>query len=159
MDALEAHEQQEGDIHSFLSCNIGEEILWGNIIDSSIPDDNHEATICSYYDPKEIELDFSRARYYGNGQFGIPFTLENTVNVIYYIFKSDYYCLDAEHEHVPSISEHNDHYFEAEDEYDVRVSGLISITIDRDKIDIDDISESIVDGTIQIDEVSEIELC
>lgn len=159
VDALEAHEQQEGDIHSFLSCNIGEEIMWGKIIDSSIPDDNHEATISSYYDPKEIELDFSRARYYGNGQFGIPFTLENTVNAIYYIFKSDYYCLDADHEHVPSISEHNDHYFEAEDEFDVRVSGLVSITINRDKIDVADISESIVEDSIQIDEVSEIELC
>jgi hypothetical protein len=159
VDALEAHEQQEGDIHSFLSLNIGEEIMWGSISAPSIPDDNHEATINSYYNPKDIKLDFARARYYGNGQFGIPFTLENTVIAFYYIFKSDYYCLNAVHDHIPSISEHNDHYFEAEEEFDVKVSGLISIILDRDKINVDNISESIVDGSIQIDEVGEIKLC
>lgn len=159
VDALEAHEEQEGEIHSFLSRCIGEEIMWGKISDPSIPDDNHEATINSYYDPENIELDFPHARYYGNGQFGIPFTLENTVIAFYYIFKSDYYCLDPDRENVPSISEHNDHYFEAEEEFNVKVTGLISITLDRDKIDVDEISECIVDGSINIDEVSEIELC
>lgn len=159
VDALESHEKEEGDIESFLSQHIGEEIVWRTFSDPSIPDDNHEATIDSYYDPKDIELDFTDAKYYGNGQFGVPFALTNTVSAFYYIFKSDYYCMDEENENLPSISEHNDHYFEAEDEFDLKISGLVSITLDRDKIDVNDISQSIVNDSIQIDEVSVIELC
>ncbi|QMV13952.1 PIN domain-containing protein [Vibrio spartinae] len=157
--AIQEFEDESSEIKCFLSNNIGESIVWKTFSDPSIPDDNHKATINSYDEAEDIELDFSEAGYYGNGQFGIPFKLRIVVLAHYYIFKSDYYCMDPEREHVPSVSDHNDHYFEAEEEFELCVSGLVSITIDRDNIDMDELSESIVEDSFKIDEVSDIELC
>lgn len=157
--AVQQFETESSEIQYFLSSNIGESIVWKTFSDPSIPDDNHEATINCYGEAEDIELDFSEAGYYGNGQFGIPFSLRVTVLANYYIFKSDYYCMDPEREHVPSVSDHNDHYFEAEEEFELCVSGLVSITIDRNNINMDEISESIVEDGFKIDEVTDIELC
>jgi hypothetical protein len=159
VDAIELHEAEEKEILSFISSNIGEAIVWKAFTDQSIPDDNNEATINSYGEAEDIELDYSGVRYYGNGQFGIPFGLKIDVLADYYIFKSDYYCMDAEREHVPHVSDHNDHYFEAEEEFELNVRGLVSITIDRDKINLERIFESIVNNSFAIDEITGIELC
>ena len=146
-------------MQNFLSNNIGTSIHWQTFSDSSIPDDNHEATINNYGEAEDVELDFSGTGYYGNGQFGIPFKLRITVLAHYYIFKSDYYCMDPEREHVPFVSDHDDHYFDAEEEFELCVSGLVSITIDRDNINMEELSESIVEDGFAIAEVTNIELC
>lgn len=151
--ALQEYENDSDVISSIISNNIGETIQWKTINDPAIPDDNNEATISGYYDAEDIEINFSELAYYGNGQFGIPFSLKIVVSVFYYIFKSDYYCL----ENAPSVSDHNDHYFEAEDEFDVLVTGTVSITINRDKINLGKFSECIV--SIAIDKIDTIELC
>lgn len=159
IDALKEFESESAEIESFLLGAIGESIVWKTFSDSSIPDDNHEATINGYGEAKDIELDFSEIGYYGNGQFGIPFKLKITVLADYYIFKSDYYCMDPEREYVPSVTDHNDHYFAAEDEFELCVSGLVSITVDRDNINLDDFSETIIEGSFEVDEITDIELC
>jgi hypothetical protein len=107
--AIEDYENNYCEISAMLSKNIGEAILGSTITDKSIPDDNNEATINSYYEAEDMEFDFTNLAYYGNGQFGIPFSLKIMVGAYYYIFKGDYYCI----ENPPSVTDHNDHYLEA----------------------------------------------
>lgn len=159
VDALEEFENNSTEISSYISNNIGESIVWQPFHDPSIRDDNHEATITGYYDAENVELNFEDINYYGNGQFGLPFSLSIRVLADYYIFKSDYYCLDPDRDNVPSVTDHNDHYFEAQEEFDLCVYGLISITIDKSNIILDKIESSIVEDSYTIDEITGLELC
>jgi hypothetical protein len=159
VDAIEQYESDNSEIMNFIANNVGKSIVWKTFSDPSIPDDNNEATINSYDEAEDVELHFKEIAYYGNGQFGIPFDLKISVLADYYIFKSDYYCMDPEREHVPHVSDHNKHYFEAEEEFELCVSGLISIEIDRDKINLEDVSECIDEEHFAIDEITDIRLC
>lgn len=159
VEAIEQYENDNSDIMNFISSSLGEAIVYKTFSDPSIPDDNNEATVTSYWEAEDVELDFDEIGYYGNGQFGIPFNAKIFVLADYYIFKSDYYCMDPEKERVPSVTDHNKHYFEAEDEFELCVSGLVSIAIDRDNINFNDFSESIVEEDFEIDEITNIELC
>lgn len=159
VDAIEQYENDNKEIMNFISNSIGEAIIWKTFSDPSIPDDNNEATVNSYGEGEDVELDFDEIGYYGNGQFGIPFNVKIIVLADYYIFKPDYYGMDPEREHVPSVTDHNKHYFEAEEEFELCVSGLVSIAVDRDNMNFDDFSESIVEESFEIDEITDIELC
>lgn len=159
VDAIEKYESDNSEIMSFIANNVGESIVWKTFSDPSIRDDNNEATINSYGEAEDVELHFKDMAYYGNGQFGIPFDLKILVLADYYIFKSDYYCMDPERERVPHVSDHNKHYLEAEEEFELCVSGLVSIEIDRDKIDLEDMSESINEENFVIDEITDMQLC
>jgi len=152
--AIKAYEDEYGEISTSISNDIGEAILYKTICDPSIQDDNHEATIDGYYDAEDIAFDFAELTYYGNGQFGFPFSLKIIVCATYYIFKADYYCM----EDAPSVTDHNDHYFEAEKEFEVMVTGTVSISIDRNKINMDEFSKCVDQDSIAIDEVQSIEL-
>lgn len=157
--AIEKYENNNSEIMNFIANNVGESIIWKTFTDPSIRDDNNEATINSYGEAEDVELNFKDIAYYGNGQFGIPFDLKIIVLADYYIFKSDYYCMDPEREHVPYVSDHNKHYFEAEEEFELCISGLVSIEIDRDNIDLEDMSESINEEHFVIDEITDMQLC
>lgn len=137
--------------------SVGERIMWKKIHSRDIPDDNHEATICSYDYPENIAIDFTEAAYYGDGQLGLPFSCAINVSAIYYIFKSDFYALDEED--MPSVSDHNDHYFEAESEFEVIVQGTISLNVQLDKVaDDKEIEEYLDFYSAEIDEIDSIEL-
>jgi hypothetical protein len=92
--AFESYETEHGDIAGVISNEIGNELYGKTISDASIPDDNHEATIVGYDDAEDLDFDFNSLTYYGDGQFGIPFSLKINVSAFYYIFKADYYCMD-----------------------------------------------------------------
>lgn len=156
--SIKAYEGDRSEISKVISEDIGEAIIYNTFEDPSIPDDNNEATIQSYYDAEEIEIDFTEIFYYGNGQFGIPFSLNILVEAFYYIFKADYFCMSDEEQKSISIMDHNEHYFEATDEFEVTVKGTVSITIDRDEINLEDFSECIDSGKISIEEIESIEL-
>lgn len=123
---IEAYEQKDGQIALLLTQNGGEAIVRKTVHSQSIPDDNHEATITGYYDPADVDLKFEELNYFGYGEFGLPFTFTATVSIAYYIFKSDYYCLDESK--MPSVSDHNDHYYEAEEDIDIEVSGMLKLS-------------------------------
>lgn len=159
VDAIEKYENANSEIMTFIANNVGESIVWKSFSDLSIPDDNNEATITSYGEADDVGLNFKDISYYGNGQFGIPFELKIVVLADYYIFKPDYYCMDPETEHVPNVSDHNKHYFEAEEEFELFVSGLVSIEIDRDNINLGDMAESINEEHFAIDEITDMQLC
>ena len=152
--AIAQYESDTNDIVDYISRQVGEKLIGLCVNDHSIPDDNNEATINGYYDPENIELLHRDTVYYGNGQFGIPFSLKIKVIAFYYIFKSDYYGL----ENTPSVSDHNDHYFEAEDEFDLVVNGMTSVKVDRDNLNLDEFPECVVQDSTTIDEITDIDL-
>lgn len=124
---LSNYDEGTKELSSCIRLGGNEKIVWRKVYSHSIPDDNHEGTIESYYDPENIELDFEELAYFGNGEFGLPFNYITTVVIVYYIYKADYYAL---HEDIsPSVTDHNDHYFEAEEEREVKVSGMLKLQI------------------------------
>lgn len=158
-DAIEQYENDNSEIMNFISTNVGESIVSKTFFDPSIPSDDNEATINGYDEAEGVELHFTEISYYGNGQFGIPFNAKIVVLADYYIFKSDYYCMVSETEHVPPVTDHNKHYFEAEKEFELCVSGLVSISVDRGNINFDEIYKSIIEDSLEIDEIAGIKLC
>ncbi|MGF1684965.1 PIN domain-containing protein [Photobacterium minamisatsumaniensis] len=155
IEALAGYEDGTSEISTEISWLAGDKVCGSSFHDPSIPDDNNEAYISSFGEVDHIELDFSDVPYYGSGNFGIPFELVIDVYAYYYIFKADYYGL----ENPPSVSDHNDHYFEAEEEFTVKITGMASVKIDRDLIDFKDFSSCVDTRSIQIDEVDDITMC
>lgn len=158
-DSVEEYDCTESEISNVISNDVGEKIVWSTFYDELLPGVDKEATITEYNPVGYVEIDFSEIRYYGNGQFGIPFMLDIVVLADYYIQKAEYSGIHAGREHMPSVLDHNDRYFEVADEFKLNIHGLVSITIDRDNINIDNISDSIVDGSIEIAEITDIGLC
>lgn len=153
---LRDYETEYTEFRSKVTRQGGEKIVWKTIHSSQIPDDNHEATINSYGDPEDVQVDFNGLSYFGSGQFGLPFVFRCTVEVTYYIFKSDYYCLDEDD--MPSVTDHNDHYFEAEDEREVNVSGTLRLSFPIESIktlEVETIDEHI---EIEIDSIDAIDV-
>ena len=153
-EAINEYEENEAELQSGISWAIGDYIVGSIITDGTIPDDNNEATISSFGDVESIELELDNLLYYGSGIVGIPFQLEINVDAYYYIFKADYYGM----EYPPSVSEHNDHYYEAEDEFYVTVQGVAIITFDRDNLDFADFSNSLDLASLKIDSIESIDL-
>ena len=152
--AIYDFEENETELQSRISWEIGDYIIGSVITDGAIPDDNNEATISSFGDVESIELEMNNLLYYGSGSVGIPFELEIDVYAYYYLFKADYYGM----EYPPSVSDHNDHYFEAEDEFRATVQGIATVEFDRDNLDFNDFSNSLDLESLKIDSVESIDL-
>lgn len=153
---LEKYEESTTDLSSYINHHGGDEIIWRKIYSRSIADDNNEATISMYGDLSNIQLYFVLLHYFGNGEFGLPFGFTTTVNADYYIYKSDIYKLDEKN--LPSLSDHNDHYFRAEEEFEVNVSGLMKLSIaipELNYISAESLEESL---TFEIDSIYKIEI-
>jgi hypothetical protein len=124
---LEDHEAEFNSLSKAIHEKASDK-LYGKVVHSrSIPDDNHEGTITGHSDPENIELEFQEMYYFGAGEFGVPFTFTCQVYITYYIFKADFYSIE-EHR-MPSVSDHNDHYYEAEEEIEVSAAGLLKISL------------------------------
>lgn len=153
VDAMQKFEDETSEFTSTVRRQLGEALMWKKIESRSIPDDNHEATISGYSEPEDIDLDFDEAAYFGGGEFGIPFTATLQVEGTYYLFKGDVYRAE---ERSVSLSDHNDHYYEAEESFQVVVEGLVKVHCNRDAIDPDEIDVAIAEvaidslGTVQL---------
>jgi hypothetical protein len=145
VDALEKLEEETSEFTAMVRGKIGEALMWKKIEAHSIPDDNHEASISGYSDPEDIELNFGEAAYFGGGEFGIPFSATLQVTGIYYLFKGDVYLAE---ERDVRLSDHNDHYYEAEESFEVVVEGLVKVICNRDAIDPNEIDSAITDVAI-----------
>ncbi|NEX11248.1 MAG: hypothetical protein C1942_00870 [Prosthecochloris sp.] len=159
IESLKIYEQDHCEISSAVNYAIGEKLIGKTINHHSIHDDNNEATIDSYYDPEDLQLNYDDVSYFGNGLLGIPFNLKILIGAYYYIFKADYYVLDIDEQQTISVSDHNDHYYMAESDFKVLVRGHASIRIDRENINLENLSESVFDSSISLDDVESIELC
>lgn len=120
----------------YLSRNIGEVVYGKSIKGTSIPSDDNEATINSYDEGKNIELNYSNIIHYGNNQIGVSFELDLWVVGDFFIYKSDYYA----NEYDFYIDDWNDHYYSAEEEFQIKVSGVVSIKLNGNDLDIKEIN-------------------
>ncbi|MBW1867528.1 MAG: DUF4935 domain-containing protein [Deltaproteobacteria bacterium] len=158
--SLIAFENEHHEIHNAISSEIGEALIGKNIHDDSIYDDENSAIINGYYDAEDIEINFDDINYYGSGHIGMSFSLKILVSADFYIFKSDYHAMvDYDMKPRPSVTDHNDHYYEAEDEFELVVEGVVSLVIDPENIVLEDLSKSIEDVSIKIDEINNIKVC
>lgn len=153
VDAMEKFEEATLEFTSTVRNKVGEALMWKKIESRSIPDDNYEATISGYSEPEDIELDFGDAAYFGGGEFGIPFKATLYVTGFYYLFKGDAYRSEGRS---VSLSDHNDHYYEAEEEFEVDVDGLVKISCNRDALDPGEIDAAITD--VSLDSIGSIRL-
>ena len=112
-NAIKKMENKEFVLRNFVEGNLGNALMDKVIDNSSIPDDNHEATITGYYDVENININLDEISYYGDGILGFEFIANIRVTIDYCIDKHEYYCI-AEYEHAPSVSDWNDHYYYAE---------------------------------------------
>jgi hypothetical protein len=104
------------------------------ITDGRIHDDNHEATIYSIDDPQKMKFAFDKVEYYGSSEIGVPFEVVTECRLHYAIYKADYYVLDEDEQAKISISELNDHYYDAEGDYDIKVTGTLQAKLDEKKL-------------------------
>ena len=123
-------------IADYLSSAVGEAVHGKTIEGPLIPSDDHEATISRYYEGIDIEFDYTDIIHYGNNQVGINFALDLWVTGDFYINKSDYYA----NEYNFSIDDWNDHYYLAESEFLVKVTGVVSIKLNSDNLDVKEIN-------------------
>jgi hypothetical protein len=154
-DQLRQLEVDQGVLAAFVRSNAGERLTWKQFTDRSIPDDNNEAVISMFGEVDEVSFDFDKMAEFGGGVLGLPFTFECEVSIIFYVFKSDYYLED---DHAYSISDHNDHYFEAEAETVVRATGMLRIELPAEYDKAKNLADMEEDIELSIDEVDDISL-
>ena len=146
------------DLDMIVKNQATDKLVGETIHDERIPDDNNEAIINGIYQPEDVEHLFGEAILVGDEIILIPFKFVTTVNTYYYIYKPDYYIFEEDENRRIGISDHNDHYFEAEEDFNVEVTGDLSIQINRDNIDgdIEDVWELIRYENCGIDKISKI---
>lgn len=126
LEFIKKYEKSTNHLKDILSEAIGEFIVGKSIFDQTILDDNNEAVINSYNTASEIEIDYENMFSYGDNQFGLKFTAKLFVTAEFFIFKADYYSQDSDFH----IEDWNDHYYLAEDEYEIETNGTFSLKID-----------------------------
>ena len=97
------------------------------ITSPEIYDDNNEASIISIGEPYNISLEAELTGDIKDILFVINFNLIVECELSYYILKADYYTLDEKKFEQISIDDWNDHYFSAEETYQLEVEGKISV--------------------------------
>lgn len=130
--------------------------------DSSIPDDNSEGLIISVGGPKDITFDFGNVEFYGGSEIGIPFTTTVDCELNYAIFKADYFTLSEQKQAQISISERNEHYFDADETYAIEVTGIFSVELEvkvseNPKATNEDVERAILSGMHKV-EIAETEV-
>jgi hypothetical protein len=118
--------------HNTIQSSIGDKVLWKDV-DS---DGGSDATITSYGSPSEPSLCWEDLSYYGDGNFSLPFVVTMDVIITYYIAKSEWSCMDEDE--APPVTDHNDHYYEAEGEIEVKIDGVLSFSVWNDAVPEDD---------------------
>jgi len=128
-----------------------------------IPDDNENAFIIAVDEAYNIELQSDDIAYYGEGYILVPFSAWVEVLGSYCIYKADYYTLDEERARRISISEHNDHYYDAEEDFTVQVTGTLRIVLGEEaftSVPMDEprLASALSAAEKKIDEIHDIEV-
>ena len=141
------------ELTSTIERELGEKLMWKKIHSTSIPDDNDEATISMYAEPTTIDFEFDRLSYFGGREFSIPFSAHVNVTAFYYLFRGDVYLSEGRS---AGLSDHNDNYYEAEEDFDIVVGGTIQVTLSKIPSTGSDISDDVEE--VRIDALESIEL-
>lgn len=150
-------------VASNIANDLVDELAGRTVRSDQILDDNEEATVSMVGEPADLDLDVTAAIDHGNGLVVVPFSLRTECLLDYAIFKADFHTLSDEKSDRVSTTDLNRHYYAAQEYYDVRVQGLISIEVDAEALKSSDLSEDdllgvLEDGTISVDSIAELEL-
>jgi hypothetical protein len=151
---IQDYEVNEQGISKHITKEVGDQLEGVDIYSDEVPAFDNKMTIYGWWEPDNVELDFSELTYYGNGYFGMPFMVKMKASVTFYIYKSDYIGMSES----SKVFDWNDHYFQDESDIDIIVNGMVSVVIDRDKIVAGNLENSIVKDFTMIDEISTVEL-
>jgi hypothetical protein len=128
----------------------------------SVPEDNNEAMITVVEDVDDIDFDLGKIWYFGDGVFTVPFTLRAGCLLDYRIFIADYYALPDDKSERIYVGEWNDHYYDAEERYEVQVEGTLAIkfgaNVEMPEISKDDVARLLEDAEITIDNIEELSI-
>lgn len=145
VDFIKEYEATTSLMESFLESQIGEKILYAKIYDIPLSNDmDGEATINSYHNGENIRIDLDNPIHYGDNQIGYNFELEVEVLVDYFVNKSDYYSEFYAGQNLASnisVEDWNDHVLHAESDVNIKVTGIVSITIDTSNVDFSEIAK------------------
>jgi hypothetical protein len=150
-------------VSSAVANELVNELAGRTVRSDEIPDDNSEAIVSMVGEPADLSLDIAAAVDHGDGLFVVPFSLRTECLLDYAIFKGDFYTLPEEKSDRISTSELNEHYYSAEEHYDLRVRGLLSFEVDAEALKSTDLSEDdllriLTDATISVDSIEDIEV-
>jgi hypothetical protein len=116
--------------------------LYGKTVtDPSILDDNNEGMVYMINEPSKVDFDFEKVEYYGESEMGVPFDGVTECTLNYAIFRGDYFVMDEERLAHISLGDRNEHYFDADEEYPIRATGTLQITLDQEKLRNDEITD------------------
>lgn len=100
---------------------------------AGLPED-YEATIDSFGEIRELDLDVDSVDDYGDGLFSIPFTAFSECLVGFCIPKWVYYGIEEKHK-PRSIEDWNDYVFRAEQYFDLKITGRVSFETEPGALD------------------------
>lgn len=143
--------KNEGSLQTMVENDIIDALANRTIHDSRIPDDNSEGRITMVGSPEDLVFNFENIEFYGGSEIGIPFSTTVECELNYAIFKSDYYTLNEGKMDRISISELNDHYYDADETYDIEVDGVLSVeletkVLENPKATEEEVEEAILSG-------------
>jgi hypothetical protein len=139
------------------------DIISGESITSpAISGDNNDATITIVDSLRDLRLEWTDAEYYGADNVIVPVAFLTNVYADSYIFKADWYAMTDEETKNIGITDHNEHYFEAEAEYEVEVRGKMSLALGIDLAeqlyDAQDFEDALQNAQVALDSVDDIEV-
>ncbi len=125
-----------------------------------IPDDNNEATIDWVGSPNDIEIE---VEWLTIALFSVRFNLKVDCGLSYFIFKADYYSIDDDKANRISISDYSKHYYSVEENYTLKVEGIISVDGDTEILESSLLAHDELLGFLEkcdmsIDSIDEIEV-
>lgn len=150
-------------ISSAIANELVDKLAGQAVRSDQIPDDNSEAMISMVGEPVNLDLEISAAVDHGGALFVVPFSLETECLLDYAIFKADFYALPEDKADSIGTTDLNNHYYSAQENYQIRVRGLLSIEVDAEilkgsDLTEDDLSGILEDATISIDSIEDIEV-
>ncbi len=112
--------------------------------------------------PEDLTFDFNNVEFYGGSEIGIPFTTTVDCELNYAIYKGDYFTLSEKKQAQISISERNEHYFDADETYPIEVTGTLSVELEakileNPKATDEDVEQAILSGMHDV-EITETEV-
>jgi hypothetical protein len=158
-DILRILEQRkfQSEIKSCVHEDLEEDLLYLTLEPGSIPDALGDPTITGVETVDNCNLEFDRARYYGDGQIVLPFECAVGALVDYWTSKAEHYAYGPNGPH--STGESNKYNIEVQDHFDLWVEGRISITIQPDGLEaIDNLEQTVRGARIEVDRVERYEL-
>jgi len=141
-----------------ISKSLTNEIIYKEVYSKTIPNDDHLASIIAIDEPEILYLNINNIFYLGDKKIAIPFSSKLDATLEFAIYKSDYYAYDYDF----SITDLNEHYYEAEIDKTLLLNGLAVLEISikdlnelllKDSIDDEILHKTFILDNIKLDSI------